>query len=634
MIAAEPARPVEVASCFISVAPGSAYRRIKQKTLTPNGLVQGLLMMTQQRKLSLCLYWHMHQPDYRDYMTGEFVLPWTYLHAIKDYTDMAYHLEQNPKAKATFNLVPVLLDQLEEYARQFSAGEINDPLLALLAEENLDAVSEAQRRLVLDSCFRNNHDKLVAPFPPYRRLQSLFTLLTQGGDEGYDYLSGQYLADLITWYHLSWMGESIRRTSELVARLMAKGCGFTATDRRDMFGLIGELITDLMPRYKRLLANGQIEISTTPHFHPILPLLLDFNSARDALPDIEIPEPQHYPGGQSRAQRHVELAVQSHQHRFGCRPAGVWPAEGSVSEATLMLLSRQGFAWAATGENVLANSLRHAYGQGALREDRDYLYKPYRFSDSTGSILCFFRDDRLSDKIGFEYSKWFARDAINDFIHELEQIWQRHPEGEAPVVSIILDGENAWEYYPYNAFYFLSELYAELAAHPYIEMSTLSEVASRCNDAAGDEQSLESTNVHGANITPERLPGIVAGSWVYGNFSTWVGDPAKNRAWALLCEAKQYYDMVMADGRLSKDEKATAERQLGDCEGSDWFWWFGGLNPSQSVQFFDQLYRRNLSNLYKLLKLPVPTSLSHVISAGNIGGGMEAGGTMRRGQAE
>jgi alpha-amylase/alpha-mannosidase (GH57 family) len=507
-------------------------------------------------------------------------------------------------------------------------------LLALLAEEDLGAVSEAQCRLILDSCFRSNHAKMVTPFPPYHRLQSLFALLTQDGEEGYAYLSGQYLADLITWYHLSWMGESVRRTSELVASLMAKGCGFTAAERRDLFHLVGELITDLMPRYKRLLENGQIGISTTPHFHPILPLLLDFNSARDALPDIVMPEPKHYPGGQSRAQRHVELAVQSHQDRFGCRPDGVWPAEGSVSEAALMLLAKQGFAWAASGEGVLANSLRRAYGEEALREDKSYLYKPYRISEGADSILCFFRDDRLSDKIGFEYAGWYARDAINDLIHELEQIWQRHPEGDAPVVSIILDGENAWEYYPYNAFYFLSELYEELAAHPYIEMSTLSEVASRYAGAAGDEKSSGSAGAHAANITLERLPGIVAGSWVYGNFSTWIGEPAKNRAWALLCEAKQNYDMVMANGRLSKAEKAAAERQLGDCEGSDWFWWFGDHNPSHSVQFFDQLYRRNLANLYKLLKLPVPASLSHVISMGGVGDEAEAGGTMRRGQLD
>ena len=577
--------------------------------------------MTQQRKLQLCLYWHMHQPDYRDYVSGEFVLPWTYLHAIKDYTDMAYHLEQHPGAKVTFNLVPVLLDQLEEYSRQFANGCISDPLLLLLAEASLETLPEHQRRLILDSCFLCNHSKMVAPFPPFQRLHSLFTVMTQDGDDNIDYLSGQYLADLITWYHLSWMGESVRRTSEVVVRLMAKGCGFTHAERRDLFDLIGELIADLIPRYKKLQGDGRIEISTTPHFHPILPLLLDFNKARDALPEIVLPEAEYYPGGHSRAKRHVELAMQSHTDRFGSKPTGVWPAEGSVSKGALMLLAQQGFAWAATGEGVLANSLRKSRGDGALHEDKSHLYKPYRISDGADSILCFFRDDRLSDKIGFEYSGWYGRDAVNDFIYELDQIWQRHPEGETPVVSVILDGENAWEYYPYNAFYFLSELYEALVQHPHIEMTTFSEVTKRYSSVANKA----------AQATAEDLPQVVSGSWVYGNFSTWIGDPAKNRAWVLLCEAKQNYDRVMSDGRLSPAEKVAAERQLGDCEGSDWFWWFGDYNPSHSVEFFDQLYRRNLSNLYRLLKLPVPISLSHVISLG--GGHAESGGTMRRGQS-
>lgn len=572
----------------------------------------------------------MHQPDYRDYVSGEFVLPWTYLHAIKDYTDMAYHLEQNPSARANFNFVPVLLDQLEEYARQLAASEITDPLLAILATEDLDALSALQRRLIIDSGFRCNHAKMVTPFPAYHRLQKILNLLVEEGEEEYFYLSAQYLADLLVWYHLAWMGESVRRHSELIARLMAKGSGFSYEDRRDLLKLIGGLIRDLIPRYRRLLENGQIEISTTPHYHPILPLLLDFNTAREAVADIPLPTAEQYPGGLTRAKRHIEWAIDSHTGRFGQPPGGVWPAEGSVSSATLMLLAKQGFQWAATGEGVLGNSLRESYGDSALHSDKRHLYKPYRVTNGHDSLLCFFRDDRLSDKIGFEYSEWHGRDAVNDFIHELEQVWHRQAEGDTPVVSIILDGENAWEYYPYNAYYFLSELYEALARHPFIEMSTFSNVAGHCADLADQEELLEVESFHGANIVAEHLPTVVAGSWVYGNFTTWIGDPAKNRAWDLLVEAKRNFDRVMANGRLTKAEKAAAERQLADCEGSDWFWWFGDYNPGMSVQSFDSLYRRNLSNLYRILKLPVPASLSHVISSG--GGHAEAGGTMRRGQ--
>ena len=576
------------------------------------------------RKLRLCLYWHMHQPDYRDFLTGEFVLPWTYLHAIKDYTDMVYHLEQNPLAKVTFNYVPVLLDQLEEYAKQLKSGKVTDPLLNFLAEKDLSKVTPQQRKLILESCFRGNHEKMIQPFPHYHRLLKIHELFKDDHDED-AYLSGDYLEDLVTWYHLSWMGESIRRESELIVQLMAKGSGYTAKDRQALFDLIGSIIIDIIPRHRALVKSGQIEISTTPHYHPILPLLLDFNSARDASPDMPLPNHARYPGGMTRAHRHAESAIQSHQKRFGQKPNGVWPAEGGVSHAALMLLAKQGFDWAATGEGVLSNSLRKVYGETAIKPDKSHLYRPYRISDNNDKILCFFRDDRLSDKIGFEYAKWHGRDAVNDLVGELERIKQRFPEDETPVVSIILDGENAWEYYPYNGYYFLSDLYKALSEHPTIEMTTFSEVSALCNKPA---------NSHPPEIKVGSLSSIVAGSWVYGTFSTWMGDAAKNRAWDLLCEAKQNYDLVIASGRLNQAEIETAERQLGDCEGSDWFWWFGDYNPSDSVLSFDLLFRRNLTNLYQLLKLPVPASLAHVISRGNTisGEGAEAAGAMRRGQ--
>lgn len=577
--------------------------------------------MSNPRKLFLNLYWHMHQPDYRDYVSGEYVLPWTYLHAIKDYTDMAYHLEQNPRAKASFNFVPVLLDQLEDLAGQFASGEIRDPLLALLALGDQQPLDEQQRRLILDSCFKSNHAKMIAPFPHYAHLHAMFRLLEAQGEEAYVYLSDQYMRDLLVWYHLVWTGESVRREHALVVDMMAKGGDFGEGERRALFGLIGELIADVIPRYRALAKRGQIEISSTPHYHPILPLLIDFKSARDNMPSVTLPENERYPGGITRAREHVVSALQSHYRRFGQRPQGMWPAEGGVSQAALMLLAKEGVAWAATGEGVLGSSLAHAYGEVHMPERQHYLYKPYRVSDGERSITCFFRDDLLSDKIGFEYANWHGRDAVNDFVGELERIWKETDPAETPVVSVILDGENAWEYYPYNGYYFLSELYETLADHPYIELSTFSEVLRHCD---GAEQPAEPP------IEVEELHSVRAGSWVYGNFSTWIGSAEKNRGWDLLCEAKKSYDLVMAGHRLDDAEKTQAERQLADCEGSDWFWWFGDYNPSLSVSSFDQLYRRNLSNLYRVLKLQVPRTLEHAISVGG-GSDTEAGGTMRRG---
>ena len=584
------------------------------------------------KKLHLILCWHMHQPDYRNMTTGEYVLPWTYLHAMKDYTDMAFHLESHPKAKAVFNFVPVLLDQLEDYSLQFQQGKLRDPLLALLGEEDLNSLSATRRKLIFDSCFRSNHTKMIDPYPAYKRLSDLYTYQELHGEASLDFLSGQYLADLLVWYHLVWCGESVRRNSELVVKLMTKGSHFTTADRRSLLDLIGKTISGLIPRYRKLSDTGQIEISTTPHYHPIVPLLIDFKVAREAMPGVSLPEASHYPGGLKRAAFHITSAIDSHRQRFGAAPQGIWPAEGGVSQAAATVFAEHGCRWMASGESVLVNSLRGLGGSRHVPDRMSYLYRPYRLATGEHEIVSFFRDDKLSDKIGFEYAKWFGRDAVDNFIHELEEIWRHTPEGESPVVSVILDGENAWEYFPYNGYYFLSEMYEALESHPYIHTTTFKDYLDGSVGGDGIQAELALGEFDGDGVVNPalgELPYLVAGSWVYGTFSTWIGEPAKNRAWDLLCAAKQSFDLVISSGRLSKKQSDLAHKQLADCEGSDWFWWFGDYNPQHSVESFDKLYRDNLTNLYKLLKLPVPGALSEPISHGG-SVGVEAGGAMRR----
>ncbi len=576
---------------------------------------QSHLQTGEGRKLQLILCWHMHQPDYREYLRGEFVLPWTYLHATKDYTDMAFHLEQHPRAKAVVNFVPILVEQLQDYQHQFESGEMRDPLLRMLSHEDMEDLGEADRLHILDSCFKNEHTKMLQPYRAYQHLFDLHRMVEGHGRENVTYLSGQYLADLLVWYHLVWMGESVRRSSELVARLMTKGSQFTYAERKDLFDLIGNLIADIVPRYRRLAERGQVEISTTPYNHPILPLLLDFEAAKESEPTVLLPQALHYPGGRLRAQAHLSNAVESHKRSFGVPLHGMWPSEGGVSRAALRLLAEHGCEWTATGQGVLANSLRREMSENPLPGSSGYLYKPYLVETGGKPIHCFFRDDRLSDKIGFEYSKWRGDDAAADFIHHLEEISHQAPPGSEPVVTVILDGENAWEYYPYNAYYFLSELYNRLEKHPDIRTSTFHECVQELSDPL-------------SRVTASRLNQMVAGSWVYGTFSTWIGSPDKNRGWDLLCEAKRSYDIVMASGRLNDEEMRAAAEQLADCEGSDWFWWFGDYNSALSVASFDSLFRRNLSNLYRLLKLPPPLELQHVISVGT--GEPALGGTMRR----
>ena len=563
--------------------------------------------MSDKKKLDLVILWHMHQPDFRDHATAEFTQPWVYLHAIKDYSDMAAHLEAHTGVRVVVNFTPVLLDQLEDYTDQFATGNFRDPLLRLLAQPDLQQLDQAARELILTSCFKANHQKLIEPYPAYKRLLDFFQLAQSHGDAGAPYLSAQYLGDLLSWYHISWMGETVRRHDDIVPRLIAKEHGFSRDDRMHLLEIIGREVRDVIPRYRKLSEAGRIELTTTPEYHPIGPLLLSFEVAREAAPGALLPKSPNYPGGRERALIQTAAAKQSHAQRFGRPPRGMWPAEGAVSSEFADVLAQAGCEWMASGEGVLAHSLLRS--GGALPERPDYLFKPYRIDHGQTGITCFFRDDRLSDLIGFEYAKWYSADAAAHFVATLADIAEKATQGERPVVSVILDGENAWEYYPYNGYYFLDGLYAALEKHPQIATTTFAQLLDEKREAAA-------------------LPQLVAGSWVHGNLATWIGSHDKNRAWDLLCAAKRSFDSVVASGRLSGPEIEQATRQLADCEASDWCWWFGDYNPAGSVMAFDELYRRKLAHLYGLLKLPAPGELDIPISRGKAAS--EATNAMRR----
>ena len=559
--------------------------------------------MSEPATLELVLLWHMHQPDYRDRAADQFVLPWTYLHGIKDYTDMADHLERHAAVRAVINFVPILLDQLDDYTQQIERGVLRDPLLQLLAHPNFDALTGAERDFALRACFRSNHHHMLEPFEPYRRLRELYAQLATSQSPTH-FLSGAYYADLVTWYHLVWMGESVRRKHDWLVALIEQGEGYTQTDRARLLGLIGTELGALAGRYRALAARGQIELSTTPYAHPLGPLLLDFAAAREALPELALPQAAGYHDGAARLARHCAQAKTTHAARFGSAAIGAWPAEGAISAPLLEIFAQANFAWAASGEAVLANTL-HQAGQTYTRAH--HLYRPWR--DATG-VTVFFRDDRLSDLIGFEYAKWDAYDAARHFIEELEAILAAAPADETPLVCVALDGENAWEYYPYNAFYFFEALYAELSAHPSLRTTTF--------------QTVLGSATQQARWWP--LPRVCAGSWVHGTLTTWIGEPDKNRAWDLLCAAKTAYDRSAP--LLAPAARARAEELLSACEGSDWFWWLGDDNPAPSVASFEHLFRSNLRALYGFLALPPPATLDVPLSHGNALA--QDAGTMRR----
>ncbi|HYL70662.1 MAG TPA: glycoside hydrolase family 57 protein, partial [Candidatus Dormibacteraeota bacterium] len=533
-------------------------------------------------RLPVVLLWHMHQPQYRDAFNARYALPWTYLHAIKDYTDMAAHLEANTAARAVVNFSPVLLEQLEDIAARVAAhlasgAPLPDPVLALLGPDPLPT-EPAPRLALLKACLRAQRKQMIERFGPYLELATIADTLAT--PERVAYASDQFIQDLAVWYHLAWLGETVRRADPLIAQLTERGRDFSAAQRRSLLALIGKLVAGIVPRYRGLAERGQCELSVTPYAHPIIPLLLDFSCARMTVPDMPLPAHPGYPGGAVRATWHVEEAIRVFTRAFGFAPAGCWPAEGAISAATLQLLAAGGFRWAASSAGVLRSSL--ALADPKASEDPLAYNRPYR-PQGVG-LSCFFRDDNLSDLIGFTYATWHGDDAAHNLATELTQLAQRYEGDPNHAVLIALDGENAWEHYPFNGYYFLKALYALLAEHPLLELTTLSECLAR-------------------GVQPAPLPQIAAGSWVHGTLATWMGDPDKNRAWDLLCEAKQACDRVLGAGKIEAAQRAGIGRQLALCESSDWFWWFGDYNPAESVSQFDELYRHQLVTLYRQLGL-------------------------------
>jgi alpha-amylase/alpha-mannosidase (GH57 family) len=496
--------------------------------------------MSAESPLNLVICWHMHQPQYCDLISGTYQLPWSYLHATKDYIDMAAHLEAVPQARAVVNFAPILLEQLSDYAGQVNGflsenKPIRDPLLAALACPVLPG-SKEQRMDLVSACLRANELRSIKRFEHYQKLAEMAGWFREH-PSGMLYIGDQFITDLLVWYHLAWMGETVRRNNALIQRLMEKGTGFTLHDRRELLKQIGELLSSVIDRYRELAEHGRIELAMSPYAHPIMPLLLDLETARDAMPDIEMPELPEYPGGEERARWHIEEGIATFEQFFGQRPSGCWPSEGGVSTAALAQLEQFGFTWAASGESVF----RHSQSDAANDSIADSsLYQGFRMAD--GDLACFFRDDGLSDLIGFTYSDWHADDAVANLIEHLENIEASTRGQDKPLVSIILDGENAWEHFPENGYYFLNTLYKRLAEHPDIKMTTFS-------DYLKDSPELP------------RINKLVSGSWVYGTFSTWIGDKDKNRGWEMLGDAKKALDETMKENSLGGEQLLAAQHQ-------------------------------------------------------------------------
>jgi alpha-amylase/alpha-mannosidase (GH57 family) len=550
--------------------------------------------------LYVTFLWHMHQPYYKDPLKGEYALPWTYLHAIKDYYDMAAIVDATQGAKVVFNLVPSMLEQIVDYA----AGTAVDPFCQRGQMAPAD-MGEEDKLFILEHFFSANRQRMIEP---YGRYLELFCMAGDGAEGSkHDRLRqfrDQDLLDLQVWFFLAWTGEAARRRFPEFGELIRKGKNFTSADKELLFDRQRLLLNEIIPLYRRLHAEGKAELSVTPYYHPILPLLCNMQSAQTAMPKATLPSlPFRHP---EDARSQVLNGVRYFEELFGFTPAGMWPSEGSVSDEALEIIADCGLSWAATDEGVLVNSLH-----GGLGQHREALYHPYLFQRGGKQVKLFFRDHALSDLIGFTYSQWDSARAVSDFVSRLKDIKRSSPG--ARVVPVILDGENAWEYYPDNAYTFLSSLYSSVAGCDGLELVTFSEVLGK-----GDVK--------------RTLSHIHPGSWINANYGVWVGHPEENLGWDYIAKARSAAVaaspmvaamLAAAGGEVSVTIDETARqvcKALYAAEGSDWFWWYGDDHFSPHSDRFDGLFRRHLMNVYRLLGLDVPRELFEPIKKKTLAG--------------
>jgi alpha-amylase/alpha-mannosidase (GH57 family) len=534
----------------------------------------------------VAILWHMHQPYYGDAITGEQLLPWVRLHALKDYFGMVELLREFPRVRATFNLVPSLVAQLDALAR----GTVGDRYLDLGTKPAAELTSE-EREFLVANFFHAQRARLIEPHPRYRELLAWREEAAATGiDAAWRAVAARFtdrdFRDLQIWQKLAWI-DPLYDSDPRVGGLVEKGSDFTEDDKRQLAEVEGELLQRVLPAYRQAEARRQVELSTSPFYHPILPLLCDTDLYARIHPNARVSPPFQHP---EDATAQLERAVACHERFFGVRPRGFWPPEGAVSEAVVGLGAAQGLNWMATDEVILARSLGTSFGRdghGHL-EQPDLLYRPYHVRVGGSEMRCLFRDHVLSDLIGFTYASWPPDAAAHDLVNRILEAGRRYSArtgGEA-VVGIALDGENAWEHYERGGRPFLRAFYSLVSSHPELQTVTMS-------DATGGAEAV--------------LGSLAAGSWASGDFYIWIGHQDDRKGWSQLAEARRALEE--SGPRVPPEARERARESLFIAEGSDWFWWYGDDHSSDQDLEFDTLFRSHVQAVYTALGLPVPEAL-------------------------
>jgi alpha-amylase/alpha-mannosidase (GH57 family) len=525
--------------------------------------------------------WHLHQPEYRDPQTGQPLLPWVRLHSTRAYTDMAAALEKHEPVRAVVNWAPSLLLQLEAYASG-AAVDLDEQI----ARKPVESLTPGERMHVLRQSFSVAWERWVKPVPRYAEL-----LRKRGTDlkaidlaSVHGHFTEQELRDLEVHFLLAWMGFAARREEPIARELLQRERGFGEQEKLELLAAQRRVASRILPRWRALAARGQVEITCSPLFHPILPLLVDTESALRAMPHARLPPRfQHPEDAREQVRRGLDVA----ERVFGQRPVGMWPSEGSVSPEVLEVLASCGVRWFATDEGVLARSELSpespAPMHGLPAHHRAYGAGPQ------GQLVGLFRDREISDAVGFRYAHGPAAAGAQDLVRRLSTE-PRAPEADGErLVTVALDGENPWEHYEGSGEAFLDELYARLSAP---------DAPVRCV-LPRDE------------LLPEppraRLSRIHSGSWIDACYRIWIGHPEDNEAWALLGEARRALDEHA--GAVGPEAAERARAALFAAEGSDWFWWYGDDFQTENAPEFDALFRRWVAAAYRALRLPPPDRL-------------------------
>jgi len=545
--------------------------------------------------VSLAFLWHQHQPYYPDDLAQDHPMPWVRLHGTKDYWGMAMLVKELPELRVTINLVPSLIVQL----RAYTEGELVDSHLRV-SRLPADGLTAEDMNYLLDNFFMVHPDHNIRPFRRYCELFQKRGMGVDTAERARKRFTKKDVLDLQCWSNLVWFHPLAFELDKELAEFRKKGRGWTEREKLWLLEKQMEILAQVVPLHRELADRGQVELTTTAFYHPILPLLWDKRLARRAMPDVVLPA--YLDSFHEDAREQINRAVEFHHQTFGQRPRGMWPAEGSVCQGIIPMVADAGIQWIATDEEILACSTDgwvSRDGAGYLRNP-EMLYRPWRVEESGRQLQIVFRDHALSDQIGFHYQRYQAEHAVNDFLGKLEAIGNATVgnAGHRPtLVSIILDGENCWEYYPNSGLDFLRLLYRRIVQHPKIKPVRLSDYLDRYP-------------------ATDRVGNLFAGSWIQHNFGIWIGHPECNRAWDLVHQTRRYLLHVTAAKNHTPEQLSQAWEELYVAEGSDWFWWFGDSHSCAQQALFDRLFRKHLQNVYLILGDQPPAELVRPISQG------------------